>query len=137
MRKELTKLKKLLSKIRHNLKNSGSSLVLVIVALGFVGILTGALLTAVGYAYRQKLYDYNAKSNFYYLEQAMDEIYAGLGAQTMGYMQEAYEETREKAIKYNTTTHEYENIGNENANRIFKDSFMEKVSTSDSYELKI
>lgn len=129
-------MKKLLSKIRHNLKNSGSSLVLVIVALGFVGILTGALLTAVGYAYRQKLYDYNAKSNFYYLEQAMDEIYSGLGAQTMGYMQEAYEETREKAIKYNTTTHEYENIGNENANRIFKDSFMEKVSTSDSYELR-
>ena len=76
-------MKKIISKIKKSLKNSGSSLVLVIVALGFIGILTGALLTAVGYTYRLKMYDYNAKSNFYYLEQAMDEIYAGVGIQTM------------------------------------------------------
>lgn len=95
-------MKKIFKKFKTQLKNSGSTLVLVVVALGFVGILTGALLTAVGYAYRQKLYDYNSKSNFYYLEQAMDEIYAGLGSQTMETMQEAYEETREEAVKYNT-----------------------------------
>ena len=59
---------------------------LVIVALGFVGVLTGSLLMAVAYAYRQKLYDYNAKSNFYYLEQAMDEVYAGVGSKTMEYI---------------------------------------------------
>ena len=81
-------MKKLISKIKNKINNSGSSLVLVIVALAFVGILTGALLTAVAYVYRLKLYDYNAKSNFYYLEQAMDEVYSGLGSQTMIDMQE-------------------------------------------------
>lgn len=128
-------MKKIFKKIKTQLTNSGSTLVLVVVALGFVGILTGALLTAVGYAYRQKLYDYNSKSNFYYLEQAMDEIYAGLGSQTMETMQEAYEETREEAVKYNTKTYEYENIGSENANTLFKDKFMKKLSSSSNYQL--
>ena len=121
-------MKKIFIKFKNNLKDSGSSLILVIVALGFVGILTGSLLMAVAYAYRQKLYDYNAKSNFYYLEQAMDEVYSGVGSKTMEYMQAAYEETKEKAVKYNQSTHEYENIGNENANLMFKDAFMNKFS---------
>ena len=64
-------MKNIFSKIKKKLHNSGSGLILVIVALAFVGILAGALLTAVAYVYRLKLYDYNAKSNFYYLEQAM------------------------------------------------------------------
>lgn len=123
-------MKKIFKKIKKSLKNSGSTLILVIVALGFVGILTGSLLTAVAYAYRQKLYDYNAKSNFYYLEQAMDEVYAGVGSKTMEYMNEAYEETREKAVKYNLKTHQYENIGNENANEMFKTEFMKKFASS-------
>ena len=123
-------MKKIFRKIKNSLRNSGSTLILVIVALGFVGILTGSLLTAVAYAYRQKLYDYNAKSNFYYLEQAMDEVYAGVGSKTMEYMNEAYEETREKAVKYNLKTHEYENIGNENANEMFKTEFMNKFASA-------
>ena len=121
-------MKNIFKKFKNNLKDSGSSLILVIVALGFVGVLTGSLLMAVAYAYRQKLYDYNAKSNFYYLEQAMDEVYSGIGSKTMSYMQAAYEETKEQAVKYNSATHEYENIGNENANALFKDLFMKKFS---------
>lgn len=123
-------MKKFLSKIKNRIKNSGSSLVLVIVALGFVGILAGALLTAVGYAYRLKLYDYNAKSNFFYLEQAMDEIYAGVGAQTMTAMQEAYEETREKVVEYDMSQGVYKNIDNTLANTMFKDTFMTKFNPS-------
>ncbi len=125
-------MKKFLSKIKNRIKNSGSSLVLVIVALGFVGILAGALLTAVGYAYRLKLYDYNAKSNFFYLEQAMDEIYAGVGAQTMTAMQEAYEETREQVIEFDMSQGVYKNIDNTLANNMFKDKFMQKFNPSAS-----
>ena len=128
-------MKKIISKIKKSLKNSGSSLVLVIVALGFIGILTGALLTAVGYAYRLKMYDYNAKSNFYYLEQAMDEIYAGVGIQTMKDMQMAYQETREEVVKYDPATKTYKHIKNELANDMFKKTFMQKLSTQSFYNL--
>lgn len=130
-------MKKLISKIKNKINNSGSSLVLVIVALAFVGILTGALLTAVAYVYRLKLYDYNAKSNFYYLEQAMDEVYAGLGSQTMIDMQEAYQETREKVVHYDPDKNTYKNIGNEKANMLFKDSFMNKIQNNDFYQIKL
>ncbi|SEQ18175.1 hypothetical protein SAMN02910369_01342 [Lachnospiraceae bacterium NE2001] len=125
-------MKKILSKFKNRIKNSGSSLVLVIVALGFVGILAGALLTAVGYAYRLKLYDYNAKSNFYYLEQAMDEIYAGVGAQTMSSLLEAYEETKEQVIYFDPQEGIYRNKSNEFANSLFKNLFMEKFNPSSS-----
>ncbi len=121
-------MKRFFNKLKNKMHNSGSGLVLVIVALAFVGILAGALLTAVAYCYRLKLYDYNAKSNFYYLEQAMDELYAGVGTETMSAMQEAYEETREKVIYYDTKSKSYKNVGNKKANKLFKDSFMSKVS---------
>ena len=128
-------MKNIFSKIKKKLHNSGSGLILVIVALAFVGILAGALLTAVAYVYRLKLYDYNAKSNFYYLEQAMDEMYAGVGTRTMTDMQEAYQETREKVVYYDVKSKSYKNIGNEKANKLFKDAFMAKIAEEDFYNI--
>ena len=117
-------MKKIISKIKKCLHNTGSSLVLVIVALAFVGILVGALLTAVAYAYRQKLYDYNARSNFYYLDQAMDEIYAGVGAKTIDSLTEAYDKTREEIIKFDINSESYRTLSDEEANETFKNNFM-------------
>ncbi len=129
-------MKNIFKKIKNKIDNSGSGLVLVIVALAFVGILAGALLTAVASVYRLKLYDYNAKSNFYYLEQAMDEIYAGVGTQTMTDMQEAYQDTREKVIYYDAKTKSYKNVGNDKANKLFKDSFMSRIANESFYNVK-
>ena len=129
-------MKKLISKIKNRISNRGSGIVLVIVALGFVGILAGALLTAVASVYRLKIYDYNAKSNFYYLEQAMDEIYAGVGTKTMSDMQQAYQDTREKIIYYDVKSNTYKNIGNSAANKMFKDNFMSRIAKQSFYNLK-
>jgi len=118
---------KLLESIKKKLNNEGSGIVLVIVALGFIGILTGALLTAVGYAYRLKLTDYNARNNFYYVEEAMDEIYAGVGNQTMKAMHSAYEDVISSIIQYDVTKNRYNNIGNDTANEQFQNKFIENV----------
>lgn len=83
-----------------NKNNEGSGVVLVIVGIAFIGILTGALLTAAGYVYRRTLYDYNSRDNFYYVEQAMDQIYAGIGAMTFECVVDAYNETLENATYY-------------------------------------
>ena len=128
-------MKKIISKIKSSLINSGSSIVLVIVALAFIGILAGSLLTAVGYVYRQKLYDYNAKSNFHYLEQAMDEVYAGLGARTMTNLQTAYEETREQAMRFNVITKSYETKSDDEVNDIFKKEFMKLSADTNFYTI--
>ena len=100
-------MKKLRAKLKNRRKDQGSGLVLVIVAVAFIGILVGSLLTAVGYAYRLKLYDYNAKDNFYYLEQAMDEVYAGVGNETLSCMQTAYTDVVNQMVEYSESTRNY------------------------------
>ena len=121
-------MKKFIQKIKKRLHNTGSSLILVVVGLAFVGILSGALLTAVAYGYRQKMYDYNAKSNFYYLDQAMDEIYAGVGAKTVNCLTEAYEKTREEIVYFDMASESYKTKPDDEADLIFKNHFMENFA---------
>ena len=130
-------MKKLINKIKKSLHNTGSSLILVIVALSFIGILTGALLTAVGYVYRQKLYDYNARSNFYYLDQAMDEIYSGIGSLTMNDLMEAYQKTREEIIYFDPAKKTYVNMSEADANQKFKDNFAKELAQDVSFKKNI
>jgi hypothetical protein len=129
-------MKNILNKIKKKLHNAGSSLILVIVALGFIGILVGALLTAVGYVYRLKLYDYNARSNFYYLDQAMDEVYASVGALTMNDLMLAYEKTREEIIYFDPVNKTYVNMSESEANAKFKENFVNEILKKKSKKSK-
>ncbi len=124
-------MKKLRLKLRNKRKNQGSGLVLVVVAVAFIGILVGSLLTAVGYAYRLKLYDYNAKDNFYYLEQAMDQVYSGVGNTTLSCMQTAYSDVVNQMVEYSGETRNYITKDPEVLNAEFKKNFMRNVADSD------
>ena len=73
---------------------------MVIVSMAFIGIIVGALLTAAGYAYRLRMQDINSRDNFYYVEQAMNEIYAGVGSETLENMQDAYVYTVENMVRF-------------------------------------
>lgn len=71
--------------IKRKLKKSndhGSSFVLVIVATTFMCILASALLMGALMTYKLKYYKLNSLNNFYEVETALDEIYAGVGAAT-------------------------------------------------------
>ena len=120
-------MKKFFDRIKKLKNNIGSGIILVIVAMGFIGILTGALLTAVGYAYKQKLYDYNARDNFYYLEQAMDEINSGVGNSTIECLQKAYQDTVEAMTMFDFDEKAYVSIDEKEANRMFKENFMKSI----------
>ena len=120
-------MKKFFDKIKKLKNNIGSGIILVIVAMGFIGILAGALLTAVGYAYRQKLYDYNARDNFYYLEQAMDEINSGVGNSTIECLQKAYQDTVEAMTMFDFDQKAYVSVDEKEANRMFKENFMKSI----------
>lgn len=123
---------KKIKKILKKLNNRGSSIVLVIAAVGFIGILVGALLAAVGYAYKLKLYDLNARDNFYYVEQAMEDIYAGVGSKTLEHMREAYSYTVENMTYYDLSESSYVSMSDDAANEMFKRKFMELLA-SDSF----
>ncbi|MGN0435042.1 MAG: hypothetical protein ACI4D8_00255, partial [Wujia sp.] len=130
-------MKKVFKKLFKKLDNTGSSIVMVVVALAFIGIIVGALLSAAAYAYNQKLQELNAKDNFYYVEQAMQEIYAGVGVHTIEEMKDAYIFTVENMIYYNTEAGsyngQYESIGDEAANELFKNTFMLYMQNSDYF----
>ena len=121
---------KKLKKLFRKLNNDGSSLVMVIVALAFIGIIVGALLTAVGYSYRLKLQDLNSRDNFYYVEQAMNEIYAGVGSEVVGDMQDAYAYTVENMLVYDFETKAYIAKPDDQVQDEFATHFMQNVQNN-------
>lgn len=125
---------KALKKLKKKLNNQGSSIVMVIVALAFIGIIVGSLLTAAGAAYTLKRQELNAKDNFYYVEQAMQEIYTGVGMQTIEEMKSAYSYTIENMVRFDTELGTYKTISDEEANRMFKDEFMKRIMQSDYFK---
>lgn len=126
----MKKIKKLIKK----LNNRGSSIVMVIVALGFIGVVVGALLMFAGYAYKQKLQDLNARDNFYYVEQSMNEIYAGVGSKTVEDMQKAYIYTVENMVSYDLKTNSYVPMDDDKANALFKEKFMENLDNNTFFD---
>lgn len=122
-------MRKIKKKFRK-LNNRGSSIVMVIVSLAFIGIIVGALLTAAGYAYRLKLQDLNARDNFYYVEQAMNEIYAGVGSQVVEDMKEAYIYTVEHMVEYDLKLQSYVTIDNDEAEEMFHERFMKNIAAN-------
>ena len=100
---------------------------MVIVSLAFIGIIVGALLSAAGYAYKLKMQDLNAKDNFYYVEQAMNEIYAGVGTHTIEQLKEAYNYTIENMVVYDLKLNTYTTISDEQANDMFKQRFIDNI----------
>lgn len=122
----MKKIKKLFKK----LDNRGSSILLVIVALTFLGVIVGALLTAAGYSYRLKMQDLNSRDNFYYVEQAMNEIYAGVGSQTVKDMQEAYTYTVENMVRYDFITNSYITLEDDVVQNMFTDRFMTNLQSN-------
>ena len=84
-------IKKILRK--RKVHNQGNTFIMVVATLSFLAVLVAAMLVAVALCYRLKAYDINARDNFYYLEQAMDEIYAGVGTEAMQHLNTAYDDT--------------------------------------------
>lgn len=105
-------------------------MIMVIVALAFIGIIVGALLSAVGYSYRLKLQDLNSRDNFYYLEQAMNEVYAGVGSEVVGDMQEAYIYTVENMVEYDFATKAYVTKSKDEVQKNFEEKFMSYVKNN-------
>lgn len=118
----------MLKKIKSRLKrtnNNGSSFVLVIVSATFLSILISALLMGMLLAYKLRYYKINSLNNFYSVEKAMDEIYAGIGATTNEHLYSAYTTTAELVVYYKDG--KYTNLSETEANDLFKKFFMQGI----------
>lgn len=120
----MKKIKKFLRKLKND---AGSSIVMVVVSIAFIGIIVGALLAAAVQSYRLKLQELNARDNFYYVEQAMNEIYAGVGSQTMSDLRDAYEYTLENMVYYDLGKQRYVTRTQEQAQKMFSAKFYDRL----------
>lgn len=121
-------MKKFINKIKK-LNNQGSALMMVLVSLSFIAIIVAALLTAAGYAYKLKLQNKNSKDNFYVVEQAMNEVYAGVGSLSVNHLREAYEDTVKNMVVYNVEKGVYETKPSDVLQKTFKEEFLKRVQT--------
>lgn len=123
----------MLKKVKKKLNNKGNSFIMVVASLSFLAIITAALLVAVALCYRLKIMDINSRDNFYYLEQAMDEIYAGVGTDSMVQLNEAYTETLEVIVYFDTESKSYVTMENDVANELLRTNYMKKIKDEDGY----
>ncbi len=118
---------------KKKVHNQGNTYIMVVATLSFLAVLVAAMLVAVALCYRLKAYDINARDNFYYLEQAIDEIYAGVGADSMKHLNTAYDDTIEVLVYFDAKTQSYVTMKDEDANKILKSTFMHLVQTDTRY----
>ena len=130
----------MLKKLKARLKkanNRGSSFVLVIVSTSFLCILISSLLMGMLLAYKLKYYRLNSLNNFYSVEKAMDEIYAGIGASTNEHLYSAYTTTAELVVYYKTDsetgTSGYTYLSDDEANDLFRQLFIQGFADDASY----
>ncbi|MCH5280689.1 MAG: hypothetical protein J1E61_04410 [Lachnospiraceae bacterium] len=100
-------------------KDQGSALVLVIIAIAFVGTLVAMLVYMVYFNYLMKFADRSAKNNFYTAETALDIIKAGLEQDVSDAMVKSYYEV--------TTNHADESALNKQAT--FEVEFRNELNT--------
>ena len=87
--------------------NKGAALVMVIVAIAFIGMLVGMILYMAYCNYLMKANDTQAKDNFYSAEYALDVIHAGLQMDISEAMSEAYvSATKDSAGKQSSEVEE-------------------------------
>ena len=126
-------IERLKRKLRHN-DDYGSSFVLVIVATTFMCILASAILMGAMMTYKLKFYKLNSLNNFYEVETALDEMYAGVGAATNEHLYSAYTTTAELVVVYDTKAQAYTTLDNKSANELFKKLFMTGFVADTNYK---
>ena len=126
-------IERLKRKLRHN-DDHGSSFVLVIVATTFMCILASVILMGAMMTYKLKFYKLNSLNNFYEVETALDEMYAGVGAATNEHLYSAYTTTAELVVVYDTKAQAYTTLDNKSANELFKKLFMTGFVADTNYK---
>lgn len=86
----------------NNLKksnNKGSTLIMVLIIVSFIAILGTVCITTAMINFKMKVADREAKKTFYTDEQAIDEIYNGLGKLSMQIFQKEYQAQMENMVQ--------------------------------------
>ncbi len=121
--------------LKKKLNNRGSSFVMVVVTMAFLTVLATSILVAAGFSYRLKVYNMNSRDNFYYVEQALDEIYAGVGSIAVEHLKKAYYDTLKVIVYYDAGQGEYATMPEADANKLMKKAFKQYLQNDTSLSM--
>lgn len=124
----------MLKNLKSKLNNSGNTFIVIMVSIACMSILVAVIIASVGYYFRAGQVSRNNKNNFYYLEKAMDEIYSGVGNDTIEHLMSAYSDTMEVLVRYDAVKKEYVRIDEAEANEIMKQKFLSEIANDASYK---
>lgn len=125
----------MMKRFRKKLNNRGSSFVMVIVTMAFLSVLATSILVAAAFSYRLKVFNMNSRNNFYYVENALDEIYAGVGSIAVEHLKQAYYDTIEVLVYYDMDSKEYVTMKGVDANKLMKKTFLKYMQQDNSLKL--
>ena len=124
----------MLKRMKEKWNNDGNTFIVIMVSLACMSILIAVILASVGYYYRMCRMDLDDKNNFYYLEKAIDEVYSGVGKDSMKHLMTAYTDTMEVMVQYDNG--KYTKISEAEANRIMKQKFLYLLANDDNYKVQ-
>lgn len=101
-------------------KDSGSTLITVIVAVAFVTILTTIILSTSSVNYKMKTIDRGTRDDFYYAEKVLNDVYAGVGQKSAKLAGKAYSDAFKKVGTTDTTGTTYDRA------KVSRDEFKKK-----------
>ena len=110
--------------IKEKLNNKGDTLVLALVLIMFLMILGSAVVTASLTNLALKKSENASKKTFYTAESALDEIYVGLGQDSMTAFSDAYETVLATLVSGSASSRAIEILNNSQANTEFKKVFI-------------
>lgn len=107
------------------LNDKGSSLVTLLITIAFISLLGTILLTSSGVNYQMKQMDKESKGNFYSAEQALDDVYNGLGTTITECVADAYSRSLAKMTTGDATGGQFNSA--EAAYDYFKQEFVNEI----------
>lgn len=119
------------NRIKKKTDNRGSSIVLVIVSLAFIGMLVAMAVYMSYYNYLMKINDRESKENFYSAEEALAEINAGLQTVVSNSMATAY------TYALQNSTEDNMNLRQTNFELEYKSQLIKAVMDTDETHYKI
>lgn len=114
---------RLLVRIKNN---KGSTLIMVLVIVAFIAILGTTTIASAMLNYKMKLVDKGAKKSFYTAEEAVDQVYAGLGKLSMENLNVVYTDKMSTMTRLDGAGASYQ-MSNDEANRELRVEFTDKM----------
>ena len=112
-------------KNKIGLNDSGSTMVMAVIAIAFVAILATVILSASLANINMKRMDSNSKNTFYTAESVLDEVKAGIGYDSINVLGESYTKVLTTLVRQGPS-YKYI-INNEQANQELKEYFVDGV----------